>query len=251
MYIHMYIHMCRGTRVEKNKGTLSVSLDASAEGTPLVVGDSVSFGPSVSARVGHLHLSDLSSEQTTTIDIVGERESGWARSVRVGRLVWWRATLLLAVYFFEYVVSAGCASSAERRGFLADPHTPYLVRHSYALLGFMYQFGVLISRSSLSLVRIRRIEVLAVLQGLNMILWIYQDWYKFMPIGVQFAAMFYVGLLGGAVYVNVFALLVDDPTIPDIDRELAVNLTALSINIGIMLASLFIIYMDHTFLAGY
>lgn len=60
--------------------------------------------------------------------------------------------------------------------------------------------------------------------------------------------MVFVGLLGGASYVNTFYLLLRDPKIPVADRELSVNLAAFAITLGITLASVFIIFMDQTFL---
>ena len=53
----------------------------------------------------------------------------------------------------------------------------------------------------------------------------------FLPILFpQVANMFFTGLLGGAMYVNVFANLVDDPTIANKDRELGINIVALFVN---------------------
>ena len=39
--------------------------------------------------------------------------------------------------------------------------------------------------------------------------------------------MVFTGLLGGAMYVNVFANIVDDDAIPDEDKELASNIVCL------------------------
>lgn len=158
---------------------------------------------------------------------------------------------------------------------------------------------MLISRSSLRLLVIRRIEILTVLQGLNLALWILQDYvranrvvcavvwlcehchtwslccfssrwprsfrahlgcnvvcgrwlngeqYKFMNVWVQYAAMIYVGLLGGAMYVNVFYLILHDPDIPEEDREMCINLTAIFITLGILVAAGFVLLADNTFL---
>ena len=46
------------------------------------------------------------------------------------------------------------------------------------LLAFCYQFGVFLSRSSLQLIRIRRVEWLTVLQAGNFVLWVLQAYYK-------------------------------------------------------------------------
>jgi len=71
-----------------------------------------------------------------------------------------------------------------------------------------------------------------------------------MPLALQFVLMVYVGLLGGAMYVNVFFLLVEDKQLDAKDQELGINITAIFINVGIVAASLFEILMDKTFLAS-
>lgn len=44
--------------------------------------------------------------------------------------------------------------------------------------------------------------------------------------------MIYVGLLGGASYVNIFYLLLNDDKYPTNDRELCINIAALFITVG-------------------
>jgi hypothetical protein len=39
------------------------------------------------------------------------------------------------------------------------------------------------------------------------------------------------------MYVNTFAMLIEDPRIPQVDRELSVNLVSICVNLGIMIAS--------------
>jgi len=174
------------------------------------------------------------------------------RYLRCFYLVAWPAINLLLVYFFEYVASVGGSDRAQPKD--AKYSHNWFVREAYVILAFCYQLGVLISRSSLSLVKIKKVGVLTTLQGINMLFWILQAKYKFIvgPIGVWilFLLMVYVGLLGGASYVNVFYLILHDPKIPDEDKELCVNITAFLVTMGITLSSVFIIFMDYTFLSG-
>jgi battenin len=60
--------------------------------------------------------------------------------------------------------------------------------------------------------------------------------------------MVFVGLLGGAAYVNIFYQLLHTPRIPEKDREFCINITALANNLGITLACVFILAADNTFL---
>ncbi len=68
-----------------------------------------------------------------------------------------------------------------------------------------------------------------------------------MPLWLQFVAMVFVGLLGGAMYVNVFAHVMKDSRIPSKDMEFSINIVCIFINIGIVCASVFDIIMTHTF----
>ena len=175
-------------------------------------------------------------------------ESKRARYWRCIKLVAWQALNLMAVYFFEYVVSVGAADKAELPG--STHSADWFVRNSFVLLAFSYQLGVFISRSSLRVVRIKRVEILTVLQGANFVLWLCQAYFKFMPIGAQIPCMVFVGLLGGASYVNIFYNLLNDPIYPKEDKELIVNMAAVCINLGIVVASVFTLLMDATFLSG-
>ena len=56
--------------------------------------------------------------------------------------------------------------------------------------------------------------------------------YKFLPVAVLPALMIYVGLLGGASYVNIFYQLLHDSKYPEKDRELCINIAALFITFG-------------------
>jgi battenin len=168
----------------------------------------------------------------------------------------WQATNLTLVYFFEYVASVGAADRSQPCMPTTDPSAPCQLPHSsdwfvanaFVLLAFCYQLGVFISRSSLRFVRIRHVEWLTLIQAGNFVLWICQAYFKFMPIGAQLPMMVFVGLLGGASYVNIFYNLLNDDEYPEEDRELIINMAALMINFGIIMASVFTLVMDATFL---
>jgi len=154
---------------------------------------------------------------------------------------------LLLVYFFEYVASVGSADLAVTP--MDKKCSPrWEVRNAYIVLSFCYQAGVFLSRSSLKLIKIKWIEIVTALQGLNFILWMLQDVWYFMDAWVMFPVMVQVGLLGGASYVNTFYLLLHSESIKPNEKELAVNLTALHITVGITLAAAFSLLMKNTFL---
>lgn len=178
--------------------------------------------------------------------VAGPAEGAVARTMRVGRLVLSPSVQLGAVYFFEYAVSVGFAAIANVK---PEHGGSWFRDNAYPVLAFCYQLGVFVSRSSISVVKIDKIEWLTALQGLNFAGWLVHSLHPFIPLWLQFTWMFYVGLLGGAAYVNIFYKLVRDPNIGDQDKELGINIAAIFINIGIVLSAIFEIVADDTFLA--
>lgn len=175
-----------------------------------------------------VNCADSDIEEHVANVLAGPKESWVKRIWRCTRLVLWLAFNLFAVYLFEYVAQ-GCAAKVR-------PKKEYNIGcpELYAALSLCYQAGVFVSRSSVQLVQIRRVEVLSVLQCINMVLWVIDVHYKFIPVTILPALMIYVGLLGGASYVNIFYLLLHDTKYSDKDRELCINITALFITFGII-----------------
>jgi battenin len=155
------------------------------------------------------------------------------------------AVPLTLVYFFEYAVSNGFAAISN-----PEPRSKsWFSRNSYEILAFCYQLGVLISRSSIAVVQFRRVNVLAGVQGVFFVLWLVHVMHNYIELWGQFFWMICVGLIGGAMYVNVFFFMMKDPAIADADRELCVNVTTIFYNFGIIGAAVFEIIADETFLS--
>ena len=208
--------------------------------TPLTLTDDPSIINSTSST------SSSSSAPLTASDAsageVGDSEMGrpsrWSLAVRVGRVVFTDALQLALVYFFEYLVLVGLASQA-------DPSaggSGWWYDNAYEVLSFCYQVGVLMSRTSIAVVQVphRHLPWLTLLQGVNAVIWLVQAWHGLMPLWLQFAHMLCVGLLGGAMYVNVFFWLRKDARLmrKGDDRELAINLVTAAYNVGIVATSL-------------
>ncbi|XP_052212437.1 battenin-like isoform X3 [Dreissena polymorpha] len=160
-------------------------------------------------------------------------ETKLRRIWRCFKLVRWLSVNLCVVYLFEYVAQ-GCAAKVR-------PKDEYHIGcpELYAGLSLCYQAGVFVSRSSVQLVQIKRVDILSVLQFFNMVLWVIDVHYKFLPVWSLPALMIYVGLLGGASYVNIFYWLLNDPKYPDQDRELCINIAAIFITVGIISGTVF------------
>ncbi|KAL5502536.1 hypothetical protein EMCRGX_G009332 [Ephydatia muelleri] len=153
------------------------------------------------------------------------------RILHCTKLVLWLTFNLSAVYVFEYIAQ-GCGGKARPKSEYNETSCPEL----YASLQLCYQAGVFVSRSSVGLVKIKRVEIFTVLQFINMVVWVLQTAFKFLPTDILPAYMIFVGLLGGASYVNIFYRLRADEEFEE-DRELCINVAALGVTIGILLGS--------------
>ena len=190
--------------------------------------------------------NDVEKNEGGTMKI---EESTWNRLIKCTGYVLYFSIHLAAVYFFEYVISVGFAAAAEGTSDDTNNSSDYWIRNSYQVFSFCYQFGVLLSRSSLSIVQFENVWPLTLLQAGNFVLFLFQvlNPGSFMPLWLQFVAMVFVGLLGGAMYVNVFALVMKNTRIPRKDMEFSINIVCIFINLGIVCASVFDIVMTHTF----
>eukprot|EP00038_Savillea_parva_P011882 m.200803 g.200803 ORF g.200803 m.200803 type:complete len:617 (-) comp21198_c0_seq1:70-1920(-) len=224
------------------------------------------------------------SRSGSVLDPLSAPSSFWTKFKRCLGHCGFLTTNLCFVYIFEYVISAGLAAKVLRKdaGCRLDNEqgctaivgctwhnntgnnhcgngagdgrcsaSEFDILNAYAIFSFCYQAGVLVSRSSLQVFPIARVEVLTVLQGINLVVWLLQARYKMIAnVRLLFALMFFVGLLGGASYVNVFHQLLKRRQIPDGDREFTIQLAALfGPTLGITLAAILILVLDQTVLS--
>lgn len=115
----------------------------------------------------------------------------------------------------------------------------WLERNAYVLLSLCYQIGVFISRSSLSIITIRKVWYLTYAQVINFIFFFTVAFYKWLPTSLQLPVMIWVGLMGGASYVNCYYLLLENDSLPKRLKELATNTASFFVDTGILAASLF------------
>jgi battenin len=139
---------------------------------------------------------------------------------------------LLLVYIAEYTINQGVAPT------LLFPleQSPFgEFRSFYPFYGFLYQLGVFVSRSSTPFVRIHRLYLPSFLQIGNLVLLTLHAILNFIPsVYIVFIIIFWEGLLGGAVYVNTFAEIMEN--VPSNEREFSLSATTVSDSGGICIA---------------
>ncbi|KAK0382983.1 hypothetical protein NLU13_8899 [Sarocladium strictum] len=141
---------------------------------------------------------------------------------------------MLLVYISEYIINQGVAPTLL---FPVEESPFHEFRGFYPFYSFLYQLGVFISRSSIAFLRIRHLYLPSLLQLGNLVLLTLHAMLYFLPsVYVVFLIIFWEGLLGGAVYVNCFADIMEK--VPAEDREFSLGATSVSDSAGICLAGI-------------
>ncbi|KAF7896326.1 hypothetical protein EAF00_006340 [Botryotinia globosa] len=141
---------------------------------------------------------------------------------------------LLLVYIAEYTINQGVSPTLlYPTPSSGNPFSHY--RSFYPTYGFIYQLGVFISRSSTPFYRIHNLYIPSFLQIANLFLLISQAlWFWIPSVYIIFVVIFWEGLLGGAVYVNTFAEIMEK--VGEADREFSLGATSVSDSGGICIA---------------
>ena len=119
-----------------------------------------------------------------------------------------------------------------------------------------YGVGVTLSRMSVSCgVELRRLWVLSALQAANLALWTAEaTTHAVRGLGdvgywLLLLWMVWVGVMGGAAYINSMQLMNKSAAVPDELRELGTNVCFVLINVGIMSSTLLFVVLDSTVLS--
>ena len=159
---------------------------------------------------------------------------------RIIKPVWWFMFNCGAVYFLEYVIQSAFVQCAQK----PDNYKAY----QYPLLNLMYQIGVFISRSSLSLFKFPWVGWLTLCQLVFFAMWATQPFFYWMPLGVMIFFMICVGLFGGCSYVNSFHLIMTDTHLTTKEKEMVTSWNAFFISLFIVLSTVFDFVSEQTYL---
>ncbi|KAI0535914.1 Batten's disease protein Cln3 [Xylaria digitata] len=175
----------------------------------------------------------LASNPVVTSDA---REDSWSKIAanlsRAKSLFFPYMLPLFLVYVAEYIINQGVSPT------LLFPleSSPFSeLRDFYPMYGFLYQIGVFVSRSSIAFIRVRQLYLASLLQVGNLVLLTLHSLLNFIPnVYIIFLIVFWEGLLGGGVYVNTFAEIMEN--IPFEEREFSLGATSVSDSAGICIA---------------
>eukprot|EP00045_Choanoeca_perplexa_P008225 m.75455 g.75455 ORF g.75455 m.75455 type:complete len:398 (-) comp14406_c0_seq6:617-1810(-) len=165
---------------------------------------------------------------------------GFAEKLRIIRGLFPYMGPLFLVYFSEYTINQGLYEHLLFKGSTMSTSA------QYRLYQTVYQCGVFASRSSLQLFPIRRLWIPAGLQALNLVLLALDTKYAWIPTFWPITVwIVFEGLLGGAVYVNAFALISKNSE--PAHREFAMGIASVADTCGITLAGVVSIGLNKVF----
>lgn len=128
----------------------------------------------------------------------------------------------------------------------------FVYENTYVIFNLCYQVGVFISRSSLSFVKIKRVWTITIAQMILFTFYMLNATVFFCEnIYVLFGMMTFVGLMGGAQFVNVIYQIKQSDKLHKNDKELALNMTSMCNDAGVLLASILALVLSLTAFAKY
>lgn len=188
--------------------------------------DETQIGPADSTRIAKAYASPLRNHQHG-----GTTVSGNVRLVASLLLPYILPIIL--VYLGEYTINQGVAPT------LLFPlsETPFSrYRDFYPFYNLLYQTGVLIARSSIAVVRINSLYVPSLLQLGNLVLLTSQSLFAWIPsVYFIFLIIFWEGLLGGTVYVNTFASILEN--VHPENQEFSLGASSVGTSLGVCMAA--------------
>ena len=153
---------------------------------------------------------------------------------------------LALVYFLEYTINSGLCERVNKKQHIKS--SDFFKQIQYETFMLCYQFGVVLSRSSLVIVKhISFIETFTIIQLINFILWYCEVFFGYITNEwICYFHMIIVGLCGGASYVGCFFFILNSKVIKQEIKELCLNIGTIFNDIGILSSSITVLILDNT-----
>lgn len=157
------------------------------------------------------------------------------------------ALVLSFTYFFEALISVGFADRISLR-IEKDHGDNVLKKNHYEFMQFCYYVGIMIGKSFVNLIKIERFWILLLLQLANFLVFVFEVVFMVLQYWVDFIIVFWVGIIGGLCFSNVFFIQLKNEEIPKYFKEASSNFILVSANFAVLIASISIIFIDNYWL---
>lgn len=168
-------------------------------------------------------------------------EDNWA----FFKYVRWPMGTCFCVYFLEYVVQGAFADCAITQNQYVKLY------FFFPMLNLAFQIGKCMARVSFAFVTCPYLGVVTLIQFAAFCVFFFQCFYHYMSFIVQMMVMMVVGIMGGLAYSNSLNMIMMSPRLTFREKELATSWNAIAFGTAILLASLFTLIAENTFLQKY
>ena len=165
----------------------------------------------------------------------------WSSFKRVFKKGWLLYMDLLIMYFLEYISLTAISSQISIQYHQKYPanKAPKVIFVFFEILQLCYQLGVWLARSSLDIMRIKRIWIIVLFLSLATIGFFLQSiFHSMVSYWVPFMVLLVIGFVGGLGYVNVYHQILKHPEVEKKYKEISTNLTGIFADLGIISSSL-------------
>jgi hypothetical protein len=159
---------------------------------------------------------------------------------------------LALINFLQYTICYCFCERANKYKFINSKGTIFESAQYETLLLF-YQLGVVISNSSLFIIKhIKKVEIFTYLQAFNFVLWFFEALFGYISNHwICFIHLFFVGFCGGGENIILLNNMFHSKNISKQFQELCLNISEFFMDWGILLSSVFSIILDNTYLKTY
>ena len=159
---------------------------------------------------------------------------------------------LALINFFQYTICYCFCERTNKFKFINSKGTIFESAQYETILLF-YQFGVVISNSSLFIIKhIKKVEIFTYFQAFNFFLWFLEALFGYISNQwICFIHLFFVGFCGGGENILLLNNMFNSKNISKQFQELCLNISEFFMDWGILLSSVFSIILDNTYLKTY
>jgi battenin len=165
----------------------------------------------------------------------------WENVKIVFKKAWGLYLIFGLLYFFEYFSITGICSQITKlyQNEYKTDKMPTIINVLFEVLQLAYQVGIFTTRSSLDLVRIKKIWIIMFALGtFTLGLFLQTILHGGVGIWLPILVTYFVGFSGGLGYANIYHQVLEHPKILKNERELSVNINGTFADLGVIVSSL-------------
>ena len=148
--------------------------------------------------------------------------------------------MIFLAYFLEYISITAIASQITKDYKQRYPvQTPTMILYLFEIINLAYQCGVFATRSTLDLIKIKKVHFITLILFVFSTLifvqsLVHHDW----GVGWVIANIVCVGFFGGLAFGNIYYMMLELKTILKSEREILINIIGIFSDLGIIASSL-------------